>query len=29
MAKMDPSAAYMALAMWNGYVQDAKRLAHQ
>ena len=23
MAKMDPSAANMALAVWNGYVQDA------
>ena len=22
MAKMDPSAADMALAVWNGYVQD-------
>ena len=24
MAKMDPSAANMALAVWNGSVQDAK-----
>ena len=29
MAKMDPSAANMALAVWNGYVQDARRHAHQ
>ena len=27
MAKMDPSAADMALAVWNGYVQDARRHA--
>jgi hypothetical protein len=25
MAKMDPSAAGMALAVWNGYVRDARR----
>ena len=25
MAKMDPSATDMALAVWNGYVQDARR----
>ena len=24
MAKMDPSAADMALAVWNGYVWDAR-----
>ena len=24
MAKMDPSAADMSLAVWNGYVRDAK-----
>jgi hypothetical protein len=29
MAKMDPSAADMALAVWNGYMQDARRHAHQ
>jgi hypothetical protein len=29
MAKMDPNAADMALAVWNGYVQDARRLAGQ
>ena len=29
MAKMDPSAADMALAVWNGYLQDARRHAHQ
>jgi hypothetical protein len=29
MAKMDPSAADMALAAWNGYVQDARRHARQ
>ena len=29
MAKMDPSAADMALAVWNGYVQDARRHARQ
>jgi hypothetical protein len=29
MAKMDPSAADMALAMWNGYVHDARRHARQ
>ena len=29
MAKMDPSAADMALAVWNGYVQYAKRHARQ
>jgi hypothetical protein len=28
-AKMDPSAADMALAVWNGYVQDARRHARQ
>ena len=28
-AKMDPNAADMALAVWNGYVQDARRHAHQ
>ena len=27
MAKMDPSAADMASAQWNGYVQDARRHA--
>jgi hypothetical protein len=29
MAKVDPSATDMALAVWNGYVQDARRHAHQ
>ena len=29
MAKMDPSAADMALAVWNGWVQDARRHARQ
>jgi hypothetical protein len=29
MAKMDPIAADMALAVWNGYVQDATRHARQ
>ena len=29
MAKMDPNAADMALAVWNGYVQDARRHAGQ
>ena len=29
MAKMDPNAANMALAVWNGSVQDARRHAHQ
>ena len=29
MAKMDPSATNMALAVWNGYVQDARRHAPQ
>ena len=29
LAKMDPSAANMALAVWNGDVQDARRHAHQ
>jgi hypothetical protein len=31
MAKMDPNGntADMALAVWNGYVQDARRLAGQ
>ena len=29
MAKMDHSAADMALAVWNGYVQDARRHARQ
>jgi hypothetical protein len=29
MAKMDLSAAYMALAVWNGYVRDARRHARQ
>jgi hypothetical protein len=29
MAKMDPDAADMALAVWNGYVQDARRHARQ
>jgi hypothetical protein len=28
-AKMDPSAADAALAVWNGIVQDARRHAHQ
>ena len=29
MAKMDLNAADMALAVWDGYVQDARRLAGQ
>jgi hypothetical protein len=29
MAKMDPNAADMALAVWNGYVRDASRHAGQ
>ena len=29
MAKMDAHAADMALAVWNGYVQDARRHAGQ
>ena len=29
MAKMDPNAADMALAVWNGNVQDARRRACQ
>ena len=29
MAKMDPNAADMALAVWNGYVQDDRRHARQ
>ena len=29
MAKMDPSATDMALAVWNGYVQGARRHARQ
>ena len=29
MAKMDPSAANMALAVWNGYMRDARRYARQ
>ena len=29
MAKTDPSAAYMAVAVWNGYVWDARRHARQ
>ena len=29
MAEMDPSAADMALAAWNGYVQDVRRHARQ
>jgi hypothetical protein len=29
MAKMDPSAADMALAVWNGYVRDARRHVEQ
>ena len=29
MAKMDPNAADMALAVWNGYVQDARRHTRQ
>jgi hypothetical protein len=29
MAKMDPSAADVALAVWNGYVRDARRHARQ
>ena len=29
MAKMDPTAAEMALAMWTGYVEDARRHARQ
>jgi hypothetical protein len=27
MAKMDPSAADMALAVWNGYVRDDRRVS--
>ena len=27
--KMDPRAANMAVAVWNGYVQDARRHAYQ
>ena len=29
MAKMDPSAADMAFAVWNGYVRDARRHPRQ
>jgi hypothetical protein len=29
MAKMDADAAGMALAVWNGYVRDARRHAGQ
>ena len=29
MAKMEPSVADAALAVWNGCVQDARRHAHQ
>ena len=29
MAQMDPSAVNMALAVWNSYMQDARRHAHQ
>jgi hypothetical protein len=29
MAKMDPNVADMALAVWNGTVQDARRHAQQ
>ena len=29
MAKMDPTAADMAVAVWNGNVRDARRHAHQ
>jgi hypothetical protein len=29
MAKMDPNVTDMALAVWNGYVQDARRHAGQ
>ena len=29
MAQMDPSATDMALAVWNGYVQAARRHARQ
>jgi hypothetical protein len=29
MAKMDLNAADMALAVWDGYVQDARRHPHQ
>ena len=29
MAKMDLSAADMALAVWNGYVRDARRYARR
>ena len=29
MAKMDPNIADMALAVWNGYVQDARIHARQ
>ena len=28
-AKMDPNAADMGLAVWNGYVQDIRRHARQ
>ena len=28
-AKMEPSAADRALAVWNGYVRDARRHARQ
>ena len=28
MAKMDPSAAKMAIAVWNGYVWDAREDLH-
>ena len=28
-AKMEPNAADMALAVWNGYVRDARRHARQ
>ena len=29
LAQMDPNAADMALAVWNGYVRDARRHARQ
>ena len=29
LAKMDPNAADMALAVWGGYVQDPRRHARQ
>ena len=29
MAQMDPSAVNMALAVWNSYMQDARRLTEK